>query len=539
MERRIDGTTAHPQSCLDEQAAVDFASGAMPRAEVWSVEEHLASCDRCTQLVAAAAPHVSGSSVREAMTEGQALDTQPLGARPAAAGKGRGNGNARGEGRLVSTTMESGTALDDTYEIVGFLGRGAMGEVYEVKHARLAGRYAAKLLSMDLADNAQAFSRFKREAMIASGLSHPNIVHVIDFRYLADGRPFLVMEYLAGVDLGRVLAAGPLPYDRTLRLLRQIVSALSALHTHHIIHRDLKPQNIFVLPGDSEGEPERIKLVDFGLAKRANPSLVVTFDRTLLGTPQYMAPEQALGNSDGLGPESDQFSLAAIVYEMLSGKPPFEGEALSTVLYRIVHQPPPSLVKLVPKVPANMVAAIDRALSKDATKRFPSVKTFLQTIEGEREVTAGPQRRRQQQPNRLAQVLIAAAVAAGAIGAVIGARLLRTRDERPQAPIVAPTAAPAVLAQPRPREPPPKPVPEPPPAQPTAPAEAAPVVAATPAAAHKHRTHKERPGSEAASPAAPAPEQVAPPAEPSMAPALVPPPAETPPQSKGPLIKKL
>jgi serine/threonine-protein kinase len=535
MERRIDGSTAHPHGCLDEQAAVDFASGAMPRAEVWSVEEHLASCDRCTQLVAAAAPHVSRAPHGDSMTDAQPLDTQPLGVRKG--GRARGNGNGKGEGRLVSTTLESGTALDDTYEIVGFLGRGAMGEVYEVKHARLAGRYAAKLLSMDLADNAQAFSRFKREAMIASGLSHPNIVHVIDFRYLADGRPFLVMEYLAGVDLGRVLAGGPLPLDRTLRLLRQMVSALSALHTHHIIHRDLKPQNIFVLPGDADGgEPERIKLVDFGLAKRANPSLVVTFDRTLLGTPQYMAPEQALGNSDGLGPESDQFSLAAIVYEMLGGKPPFEGEALSTVLYHIVHQPAPSLSKLAPKVPANVVAAIDRALAKDGTKRFPSVKAFLQAIEGERAATAGPERQRK--PRRGARILIAGAVAAAAIGAFVGVRLLRNGDERPQAPVAAPSVAPAVLARPSAPVPPPPPVPEPP-AQVPATAEPAAVVAATPAAAHRPRSHKERPRAEAASPSAAAPEQVAPPAEPSVAPALVPPPVDKPQQPKGPLIEKL
>ncbi len=164
--------------------------------------------------------------------------------------------------------------------------------------------------------------------------------------------------------------------------MRQIVSALSTLHGHQIIHRDLKPQNIFVLP-EHDGEPERVKLVDFGLAKRSNPSMVVTHDRTLLGTPQYMAPEQALGSADSVGPEADQFSLAAIVYEMLAGRHPFGGDVLSTVLYRIVHEPPTPLASVSPHVPVHVIAAIERALSKERQARFPSVKAFLQALEGQ------------------------------------------------------------------------------------------------------------------------------------------------------------
>ena len=190
------------------------------------------------------------------------------------------------------------------------------------------------------------------------------------------------MEFLDGVDLAQVLALGQMSLMRTLRLVRQIVSALSTLHAHQIIHRDLKPQNIFVLP-EHDGEPERVKLVDFGLAKRSNPSMVVTHDRTLLGTPQYMAPEQALGSAENVGPEADQFSLAAIVFEMLGGRHPFGGEVLSTVLYRIVHEPPTPLATLCPHVPLHVVAAIERALSKDRQARFPSVKAFLQALEGE------------------------------------------------------------------------------------------------------------------------------------------------------------
>ena len=372
-----DGSATEPRDCLDEQEVVDFAGGLLPPSKMASVEAHLGGCDRCTALIAAAAPHVEAAAATSPAAPARAVtrsvETQPI----SPTDMPRGGVHGRERPRLAA-----GTPLDATYQVVRFLGRGGMGDVYEVKHARLSGRYAAKLLSVDLVNNVQAFSRFQREAMIASGLSHPNIVNVIDFCHLPDGLPCLVMEYLDGVDMGELMARGPMSLARTLRLVRQIVSALGTLHGLQIIHRDLKPQNIFVLP-ESEGQPERVKLVDFGLAKRSNPSLVVTHDRTLLGTPQYMAPEQAIGSPDSVGPEADQFSLAAIVYEMLAGRHPFAGEVLTTVLYRIVHEPPAPLATAAPDVPAYIGAAIERALSKDRQARFPSVKAFLQALEGD------------------------------------------------------------------------------------------------------------------------------------------------------------
>ena len=377
MPKPDDDSASEPRrGCLDEQEIVDFASGLLPAAKLPGVEEHLAACDKCTELVAGAAPLVASSMEVTHSLHDQAFGPQGISSQPTTPQSGPRSGTRD------RPLLAPGTPLDNTYQVVRFLGRGGMGDVYEVKHARLAGRYAAKLLSSDLADNAQAFSRFQREALIASGLSHPNIVNVIDFCHLSDGLPCLVMEFLDGVDLAQVLALGQMSLMRTLRLVRQIVSALSTLHGHQIIHRDLKPQNIFVLP-EHDGEPERVKLVDFGLAKRSNPSMVVTHDRTLLGTPQYMAPEQALGSAENVGPEADQFSLAAIVFEMLGGRHPFGGEVLSTVLYRIVHEPPTPLATLCPHVPPHVVAAIERALSKDRQARFPSVKAFLQALEGE------------------------------------------------------------------------------------------------------------------------------------------------------------
>jgi serine/threonine-protein kinase len=420
--------------CLDEQTVVDFAAGALPADRAAAAEKHLAGCDRCAELVATAVMHAHG-------TTGDGAPTVP---EPPSDAQSTVVVEALAHGYRALPLLEPGTTLGDSYRVLRFIGRGAMGEVYEVAHARLAGRYAAKLLSLDPRSNPQAFSRFRREAMIASGLSHPNVLQVIDFRQLPDGRPYLVTEYLEGEDLAHVLVTGPLPLPRTMHLVRQMVSALSTLHAHQVIHRDLKPQNIFVLKG-MEGEPERVKLLDFGLAKRSNPSLVVTHDRALLGTPQYMAPEQALGNPDTLGPESDQFSLAAIVYEMLGGRPPFAGDALSIVLYRIVHEAPPALAKLAPHLPAHVVAAVQRGLAKRREERFPSVKAFLQALEPEGAAagTAAPRGPATRRRAGRGVVTVAAAVLAG--GAIAGALVLR---ERPAPPAATATmaAAPAAAA---------------------------------------------------------------------------------------------
>jgi serine/threonine-protein kinase len=396
-----------PERCLDEQAVLDFAAGFVPANRLSAIERHLAGCDQCAELVV--------------LTAMPRADPVPAPDTPAAAPIAA----PTKADRLLQPAM----ALNQTYRIVRFIGRGGMGEVYEVTHSRLAGRYAAKVLSLDLAQNAQAFSRFRREAHIASGLSHPNIVQVIDFSELDDGRPFLVMEFLDGHDLAQILAESPLPLARTMRLVEQIVSALTALHAHRIVHRDLKPQNIFVLPG-KDGDSEHVKLVDFGLAKRASASMAVTHERALLGTPQYMAPEQAVGKADGLGPEADQFALAALLYEMLGGKPAFEGEALSIVLYRIVHEMPEPLSRLAPGLPPRVYAALERGLAKAPEARFPSIKAFLHELQSEQPIEAAitdPEARRRRRRRR-DQLLAGAAAATIALG---GGALFHTWTQAP------------------------------------------------------------------------------------------------------------
>ena len=289
--------------------------------------------------------------------------------------------------RYSRPTLTPGIVLKDTYTVLGLIGRGGMGEVYEVAHSRLAGRYALKLLPPAFAHEHVSVTRFRREADITSAMRHPNIVQVIDFDHTPAGQPFLVMEYLDGGDLAQLMAAtGPMPLDRTLRIVAQIVSALSAVHRRGIVHRDLKPQNV-LLVRDDDLAADRVKLVDFGLSKRNETSLLglqtsISRDRTLLGTPRYMAPEQATGRIDEIDATTDQFALGAMVYEMLTGVPAFTGDHIALLLYRIVSEEPEPLRSIVPDVPEHVETALRRALSKQRSDRFPSTSDFFEALAG-------------------------------------------------------------------------------------------------------------------------------------------------------------
>jgi serine/threonine-protein kinase len=266
--------------------------------------------------------------------------------------------------------------LGGTYRIVRRIGKGGMGEVYEARHARLAGRYAVKILHADVRKHPAAVARFQREAQITSALRHPGIVQVIDFNTAPNGLPFLVMELLDGTDLGRVIACdGPLPAARVADITTQLASALTAAHRKGVVHRDLKPQNVFVLPPDGD-EPERVKILDFGVSKIRSVTMKITGASAVIGTPQYMAPEQAEGRADAVNAAADQFSLAAIVYEMLAGKPPFAGDSLAAIAYRIVHESPAPLTSFRPDLPNEVQHVVARGLSKNSDERFGSASDF-------------------------------------------------------------------------------------------------------------------------------------------------------------------
>ncbi|MSP63718.1 MAG: serine/threonine protein kinase [Myxococcales bacterium] len=285
---------------------------------------------------------------------------------------------------MEAPDIEVGTIVAETYQVTRLIGRGGMGAVWEAKHLRLPGkRVAVKVLLGGAAIDREAFARFRREAEIASQIGHPNIIEVHDFNTLATGTPYLVLEFLDGEDLAARIERGPIPLAEALSLVRQIGSALAAAHRADVVHRDLKPANIFLCPSDVGGVlADRVKVLDFGISKIRNSQTVQTQDSILLGTPQYMSPEQASGKNQELDQRTDVFALGSIVHEMLSGKPTFHGENLVAVIFKVVYEAAPSLAALVPSLPKEVVAAVERALAKDPAARFQDVASFVAALTG-------------------------------------------------------------------------------------------------------------------------------------------------------------
>ncbi|HTB57318.1 MAG TPA: serine/threonine-protein kinase, partial [Polyangia bacterium] len=274
-----------------------------------------------------------------------------------------------------------GTIVAGTYEIVRLLGQGGMGAVWEAKHLRLPDkRVVVKVLLFGTTD-AVTLARFRREAEIASRLGHPNIVQVLDFNTLPDGAPFIVLELLQGESLAARLARVRPTFTETLAIVTQIGSALAAAHREGVVHRDLKPDNIFLCPTPLEGEMRDVaKVLDFGISKLRGAKTVLTQDAALIGTPQYMAPEQATGRNDDIDARTDIFAFGAIVFEMLAGRPPFLGETLAAVIHAVVYAPTPPLRELAPETPPAVAAAVERALAKERDARFPDVGSFVKAV---------------------------------------------------------------------------------------------------------------------------------------------------------------
>jgi serine/threonine-protein kinase len=280
--------------------------------------------------------------------------------------------------------VDVGSVIAETYTIEALLGRGGMGSVFLASHKRLAGkRVAIKILHTEIED-ADVVARFKREAEIAAKLNHPNIVGVIDYNVSPDGMPYLVLDYLEGETLAQAIARGPMPLDQVLSIMRQVGSALAAAHRAGIVHRDLKPQNIFLVPTEIDGrEVEIAKVLDFGISKIRGSQTVKTLEATLLGTPQYMAPEQAMGQHANVDERTDVFALGAIVYEMLSGHPAFSGVSIPEVVFKVVYEQPLPLAQQAPTVPPAIVAAVDKAMAKTSDDRFATVAGFVEALTGQ------------------------------------------------------------------------------------------------------------------------------------------------------------
>jgi formylglycine-generating enzyme required for sulfatase activity/dienelactone hydrolase/predicted Ser/Thr protein kinase len=319
------------------------------------------------------------------------------------------------------------------YQILDKVGEGGMGILYRARDTRLARTVALKLLRADALRDPERKRRFLQEARAASALNHPNIVTIYDVDEAPDGSSYIAMEYVEGRSLDHRLAEGPLPLDEALRLGIEVARALAAAHAAGIVHRDVKPANVMLSRSGA------VKVLDFGLAKlaeatggaaRESAETVTKGPKTLsgviLGTPAYMSPEQARGETADA--RSDVFSFGVLLYELLAGRRPFAGESVAVLLASILRDDPPSIETLRPEVPVDIVAVARRCLARDRNARFQSAEGVLEALLG-CQARLSEASRAADSPRRR-WLLIAAVFAVAVLGAFLGRVELRAARER-------------------------------------------------------------------------------------------------------------
>lgn len=275
-----------------------------------------------------------------------------------------------------------GRTLDSKYELVAPLGEGGMGMVYRARRLHIGDEVAVKVLHRKFLPDAEAVERFRREARSAALLTHPNVVTIHDFSDArADGSPaYIVMELVRGVSLrGLLRREGRLDERRAVELMSDICAGVGVGHKQGVVHRDLKPDNVIIAPPAAEGAREMAKVVDFGIAKLrdATGSLDLTQTGALLGTPFYMSPEQCRG--ERLGPSTDVYSLGAMLYEMLTGVPPFRASTLPAMISKHLNEEPPLFPPELNLSPA-LEGVYLRALSKNPAARQADANVFYREL---------------------------------------------------------------------------------------------------------------------------------------------------------------
>jgi eukaryotic-like serine/threonine-protein kinase len=326
----------------------------------------------------------------------------------------------------------NGELVADRYELQEVVGTGGMSTVYRAVDTLLERNVALKILHPHYGDDAEYVERFRREARSVAQLSHPNIVTVID-RGESDGQQYIVFEYVDGESLKQLVdRTGPLPARRAIELVLQVAEALAFAHNTGLVHRDVKPQNVLVT---EDGEA---KVTDFGIARSLDVEHGVTQTGTVLGTSNYLSPEQARGQT--VTAATDVYSLGVVLYELLTGEVPFPGETFVAVAMKHINEEPPSVLDRRPDVPIRLAAVIDRALAKEPEQRFPTMQAFCSELKtclaelGDPDAArtfiqpgavlkqSRPHRARATRRRRWPLLLLAALVVAAALAAVFALR---------------------------------------------------------------------------------------------------------------------
>ncbi len=285
-----------------------------------------------------------------------------------------------------------GRIIGEKYRVLRLIGTGGMGTVWEGVHEQLGTRVAIKFIKPQFAEQPEARARFQIEARAAAKLKTKHAVHVYDYGVSPEGLPYIVMEFLEGESLSdAIIDRGPLPAAEVGQIIAQAARALAKAHAAGIVHRDLKPDNIFLARTDEaiEGQPYVVKLVDFGIAKifeepakageTPRPMGGPTREGTVIGTPNFMAPEQlAVGGLPG--PLTDLWSLGACTFAAMTGRLPFEGDVLGDIVLKVCAAPIPAPSKINPNVPPGFDAWFMRACSRDPAKRFQTADELAQAL---------------------------------------------------------------------------------------------------------------------------------------------------------------
>lgn len=308
-----------------------------------------------------------------------------------------------------------GRTLGGRYRVLRLIGRGGMGQVYEVEDVSTGERRAAKVLDREWARDEVVAGRFAREARAASDVKSEHIVRVLDGG-TENGCPYLVMELLLGEDLGaRLRRVRHVPLGEALHVVRQMLRGLAAAHAAGIVHRDLKPDNVLLV--DRGGDRAFAKIVDFGMSKIDRPQgstapLALTGRGVVLGTPLYMSPEQARASTD-VDRRADLYSAGAILFECLAGRPPHIGETYEQILLSICMNDAPDVRRWAPDVPGDVAALVARALAREREDRFGSAEEMLAAVQALAPRDGAVERRRARAR------MVAAAVLALVAGAVV------------------------------------------------------------------------------------------------------------------------